>query len=605
MRHRSKSARALCAVLSVALMFPLVSYGQPQGPAVPKPAETKSARSRELIAVLDFDIQGGTKAEAVAISEALRSELLKSGRFILVDRSQLDAILNEQALQQTGCTSEECAVKVGRILGIRRLITGNLTKINDSLWQLSAIMVDVETAETLRAETVTHEGRYVDLLKKGVPILAGKLSGVTVAPGPVLGKGQVFISSEPSDAQIVLDGRPLPQRTEALLENVPEGEHTLVLKKDNLAVTRTIKVQPDQLQRLTLILTLAKAQVLVISNPFDAEVIVDGQPVGQTPASLATTVGQHRIGVFKEGYLPYVQEVQVAMEGVTRVEAVLKQGGTLRLKAMSVETNLQIDGSSEALIDSEFLLLARGQHRLTLERRGYVRRDETFAIRPGEVTTIDAALLPVTGRLTLRVSPDNASSRLGGGFAYTVHSMTGSGEAVLPEGPYVLTVTAPRHTTQTVPLDIQADRNTMVTVSLDDEAARRAYEWRSRIHDWRNPALWTAAVFGAVAVVEYQAVQDSNTKQAALSKNVSSATTVQKYNSEVDAVNREKQNGQTAADYSIAAQAVALIALGVAAYAHFTDVGPQPPRPSPPSVHVVALPMDAHGGAIISMRWSW
>jgi hypothetical protein len=161
------------------------------------PLRGQQASKKELIAVLDLDIQGATKEQGAALTDKLREELLKTGRFTLVDRSQLNAVLDEQALQQTGCTSQECAVQVGRVLGIRKIVTGKLTKVGENLWQVSTLMLDVETAETLRAESVLHEGSFVGLLTGGSAELAAKLSGVA-APSDLsataAGPGEVNLS---------------------------------------------------------------------------------------------------------------------------------------------------------------------------------------------------------------------------------------------------------------------------------------------------------------------------------------------------------------------------------------------------------------------------
>jgi len=188
MWHRSKSGRALCAALSLALILPLVSTGQPQVPARPsppaaRPAPAKAASGKELIAVLDLDILGGSKAEASVVTDRLREELLRTGRVTLVDRSQIDAILSEQALQQSGRTSQECAVQVGKLLGVRRIVSGKVTKVSETLWQVFAQVVDVESAETLRAESVMREGRFVELVQTGVRELAVNLAGATVMAG--------------------------------------------------------------------------------------------------------------------------------------------------------------------------------------------------------------------------------------------------------------------------------------------------------------------------------------------------------------------------------------------------------------------------------------
>jgi TolB-like protein len=139
------------------------------------------APRKDHIAVLDFDAAGASTEQVRALTNQLRADLLKTGRFVVVDRSQINQILDEQAFQQSGCTSEECAVQVGRILGIEKIISGTVTKVSADFWQVSAILVEVETAETLRAETLNHRGSFPDLLIAGMPRLAERLTRAPAA----------------------------------------------------------------------------------------------------------------------------------------------------------------------------------------------------------------------------------------------------------------------------------------------------------------------------------------------------------------------------------------------------------------------------------------
>jgi TolB-like protein len=148
------------------------------------------AQEKELVAVLDLGILGGTEAQAAALTNQLRAEMLRTGKVTLVDRSQLDAILEEQALQQTGCTSTECAVQVGQILGIRQIVAGTLTRISDNLWQVSVQLIDVETSETVRAEVFTHEGDYRSLLLQGMARVAQALVGPAILPKVEVAEGK-------------------------------------------------------------------------------------------------------------------------------------------------------------------------------------------------------------------------------------------------------------------------------------------------------------------------------------------------------------------------------------------------------------------------------
>lgn len=154
-------------------------------------ARAEATNQKELVAVLDMQAVGATAAQASALTDRFREALFNSGRYVLVDRSQMKAILSEQAFQQTGCTSKECAVKVGRILGVRKIVTSKISRPEAGLWLLSAQMTDVETAATLAEVSVLFRGDYVGVLSEAVAKLAAKLPGNTVTTlGSRLGKAQ-------------------------------------------------------------------------------------------------------------------------------------------------------------------------------------------------------------------------------------------------------------------------------------------------------------------------------------------------------------------------------------------------------------------------------
>ena len=84
----------------------------------------------ETIVVFDFignDINSNT---ARTLSDRLRIELVKYNFINVLERSRIDAILEEQAIQMSGCV-DECLVEVGKLLGATSIITGSIGKVGD------------------------------------------------------------------------------------------------------------------------------------------------------------------------------------------------------------------------------------------------------------------------------------------------------------------------------------------------------------------------------------------------------------------------------------------------------------------------------------------
>jgi TolB-like protein len=233
-------ARPLAGMVLAALLCAAWGRGAPAQSAQP----AGKTDARELVAVLDFEAIGANKNQVAALTERLREELLQSGRYRLVERAQMDKILEEQALQQTGCTSQECAVQVGKVLGVRKLVSGKINKVEDDLWLLSATLVDVESAETLRAVSVQHEGAFRTLLATGMGSLAAKLTGGAAAaaapaaavaaqpptPTRAAGSAAILVEGVTSDVEIWLNGSRKGMGVMELNGLVP-GQYTLEARR--------------------------------------------------------------------------------------------------------------------------------------------------------------------------------------------------------------------------------------------------------------------------------------------------------------------------------------------------------------------------------------
>ena len=71
------------------------------------------ADGKSTVAILDFEGRGINQMEAATLTDRLMSEMVSTDAVIMVERNQMAEILEEQGLQQSGCTSGECAAEVG------------------------------------------------------------------------------------------------------------------------------------------------------------------------------------------------------------------------------------------------------------------------------------------------------------------------------------------------------------------------------------------------------------------------------------------------------------------------------------------------------------
>jgi hypothetical protein len=153
------------------------------------------AEGKHTVAVLDFEGRGISQMEAATLTDRLMSELVKTNAVILVERGQMNEILEEQGLQQSGCTTAECAAEVGALLGVQNMVSGSFGKLGNT-YTIDAKMFSVETGQTTVSVSKSYKGE-VDGLLVVIQIVAWELVGLQ-PPADLLAKAGV---AQPQVAQ--------------------------------------------------------------------------------------------------------------------------------------------------------------------------------------------------------------------------------------------------------------------------------------------------------------------------------------------------------------------------------------------------------------------
>ena len=123
--------------------------------------------AQETIAVIEFEGLGISQTEAKALTNRLRDELVNTGKYTVIERGKMEEILKEQAFQQIGCTSDECAVEVGKLLSVEGIIIGSISNVG-SVYSVSARIVSVESGEITKSAIYDYQGSIDDLLTIGM-----------------------------------------------------------------------------------------------------------------------------------------------------------------------------------------------------------------------------------------------------------------------------------------------------------------------------------------------------------------------------------------------------------------------------------------------------
>lgn len=123
------------------------------------------SRIEAHVAVADFATENVSQIEAIFASDVIRRSIVNSRVFKVVDKQNMEMILKEHAFQQIGCTSEDCAIKIGNILNTQYIFVGKLNSINE-IYYLWVKMIDVETGEIIMDESEECASRSPKELEK-------------------------------------------------------------------------------------------------------------------------------------------------------------------------------------------------------------------------------------------------------------------------------------------------------------------------------------------------------------------------------------------------------------------------------------------------------
>ncbi len=161
-----KIQSAITTVISILILLaiPLSAFTEE------KPVKTEKLR----LAVMDLNAKGKvSKVTANAISDLLRSDIVDTARFVIVERSQMESIFKEQGLQMAGCTDNSCAVEIGKLLSANKIILGEVNQLNSNL-MITVRVVDVSkgVAEFSTSEKTVN----INEIDKTVKTLVEKLT---------------------------------------------------------------------------------------------------------------------------------------------------------------------------------------------------------------------------------------------------------------------------------------------------------------------------------------------------------------------------------------------------------------------------------------------
>jgi TolB-like protein len=195
-RLRRSAASVLSALLSAGFAVALTACASTSsiGRQTVRGGADSVALARELsggtttssaIGVLPFQLlakDDGLSALGFALADLLTTDLSRSARISLVERSRLTDVLRELDLARTGRVDSASAPRVGKLVRARRLVLGSVDTLKRGELRLSVRVADVETGALDASLDATAPLTDVLAAEKRLALRLFESLGVTLTP---------------------------------------------------------------------------------------------------------------------------------------------------------------------------------------------------------------------------------------------------------------------------------------------------------------------------------------------------------------------------------------------------------------------------------------
>ncbi len=291
-----------------------------QKDTIPAPAEERSdtlvaaEADKTTLAVMDFGGQNVDSTITIPLANRFRSELMKTNKYEVMERTEMRKILEEQNFQRSDCVDQTCAVEAGQLIAVKKIVTGTVAKVG-GIYTLNVKVLDVETGRIDQNISEDCDCPIEKVLTETMNRLAYQMAGLEVEKKDTKiivqrGDASLFVKTDPEDASVYIDGKLMDGRTPGTFENLTPGKHTVQVKKADFQAGQDVELIGNQVVRISLKLEKQKTALKIASKPTEAEIFLDRErTLSKKPDQLTPgifydiTPGPHKFSLFKVGYI--------------------------------------------------------------------------------------------------------------------------------------------------------------------------------------------------------------------------------------------------------------------------------------------------------------
>ncbi len=258
----------------------------------------------------------------------LQSFMTQLRRAIAVDLDQMvsdgDGIITAGI---AGSLKPELTQLIAEILQTRYAISGEISK-EDALSRQApyAVRLLIYDNEAKRSSDIISLPVSEENLEEVITSLSKQMAAF-LEPTPFLSQGTagLFISSEPSEADIFIDGVKVAETPLLDVLMLQPGLYEVELRKQGFQpASRFVELTENREMMEQFSLTPVVGGSIQVRSYPRANVLLDGKQMGKTPLTLPALPGTHSLYIERLGFKPIHFNVRVENYRVSRVEPTLE-----------------------------------------------------------------------------------------------------------------------------------------------------------------------------------------------------------------------------------------------------------------------------------------
>lgn len=366
-------------------------------------------RKKPNIAILPFTNANTYAKEAEfgrMVSSMLSTALRNKTNFVVLERSELQGILTEKALENSGLTKDK-TMQLGDLYNVEVILVGDVSLIDHTL-HIDARLIETKSSQV----AVALYGTCQDLSQ--IRVVMEKLADELEQKYLRQWMGSISILSEPVGAEVYLEGAFIGL-TAALIPlkepDLLEGTYHLKLILGGYYDWEGDIAVLSKMERTVKVSLIAKpGSMNIYSEPVGAQIYLDNNPMGLTPMSLKKVAeGEHEIRLVRKNYKEWNRKVTVRSFQPTDVKATLEVSpGMLTVKTDPDKAHIYLKGLFVADSPHTLSNIPPGEIVIRVEKEGYEEWTTSVLIQPNQHEILDVFLKEKIGTLSVTSRPEGA-----------------------------------------------------------------------------------------------------------------------------------------------------------------------------------------------------